>query len=290
MYPLHHYRLFPPYPVEERVFVAMDFSEKFDRRWETVICPAIESVEINGRKLKAHRVDTSRIIVSVVSEILDGIGRELLVFADITTLHVIDGRALRNVNVLYELGIAHAVRLPEENIIFRSDTDALPFDVANIRVNFYRPEENPAEAREMVSNSIVTALQSLDEQRRTAVDLAAESLDPNTAVTLMLLAANHPPATRPAVPKTPLGDHAAHYARTRPYERLLELGAIRTVWPPIDLNAVQARVNDHLASFAHYEITPFGRAIANRIVKRQFGRFTKDDLERIARTCEETAP
>lgn len=45
---------------------------------------------------------------------------------------------------MYEIGLAHAIRHPEEVLIIRSDADPLLFDVANIRVHRYdlnKPEE-----------------------------------------------------------------------------------------------------------------------------------------------------
>ena len=103
-------------------------------------------------------MDARRISDSILTEILSGVGTSRLFLADVTTLERADERPIRNGNVMYEVGIAHAVRLPEEVLLFRSDSDSLLFDVANVRVNTYSPEERPDEARALVSDSIVAAL------------------------------------------------------------------------------------------------------------------------------------
>ena len=77
MYPLHHHRLFPPYPIVDRVFVAMDFSPKFDKRWREVIEPAILASKRNGQPLNAHRVDTSRISAYQVTPLGHAIARRV---------------------------------------------------------------------------------------------------------------------------------------------------------------------------------------------------------------------
>jgi len=59
-------------------------------------------------------------------------------------------RAFRNENVLYEVGIAHSSRLPEEVIFFRSDNDKLLVDLANIRINSYDPDGDPKKSKELV--------------------------------------------------------------------------------------------------------------------------------------------
>jgi len=136
MYPASLFDLFPPFPREEKVFIAMSFDPRFDHRWRDVIAPAIRNVLVHGTPLEPVRVDMRRVSDSILTEILTGITNSRLIFADVTTIGAVDGRPVRNGNVLYEVGIAHAVRLAEEVILFRSDNDPLLFDMANVRVNF----------------------------------------------------------------------------------------------------------------------------------------------------------
>jgi hypothetical protein len=85
--------------------------------------------------------------------------------------------SFRNANVMYEVGIAHATRLPEEVLLFRSDDDRLLFDGANVRVNKYAPDERPDEARSIITKSIIDTLKELDLRRSLAVRQTAETLD-----------------------------------------------------------------------------------------------------------------
>jgi len=166
VYPANYFGLFPPFPRKDTVFVAMSFDEQFEKRWTDVIGPAIANVKPNGNALAAIRVDSRRISDSILTEILSGIGTARLVLADVTTIGYMDGgRAIRNANVLYEVGLAHAQRLPEEVLLFRSDNDNLLFDVANVRVNTYAPDQAPDEARKLISDCVEAALREVDLRR-----------------------------------------------------------------------------------------------------------------------------
>ena len=58
MYPNSYLRLFPPFPRDDRVFVAMSFDPQFDARWHNVIQRTVEAIKKpDGATLKAHRVD-----------------------------------------------------------------------------------------------------------------------------------------------------------------------------------------------------------------------------------------
>ena len=123
------YHLFPAFPREDTAFVAMSFAEAFSSRWENVLAPAIGRVKVNDKALAPVRVDARKVSDSILTEILDGIGRARVVLADITA-HDARGFRGRNGNVMYEVGLAHAVRLPEEVLLFRSDDQQLLFDVS----------------------------------------------------------------------------------------------------------------------------------------------------------------
>ncbi len=97
----------------------------------------------------------------------------------ITAVGEFKGKQIRPDNVMYELGIAQAARLPEELIIFRSDDSPLPFDFTNTRIHNYDPDSKPKEAREKVTNVIESAFDEINLQKHLAVKRAAESLDFN---------------------------------------------------------------------------------------------------------------
>src|SRR5262249_31767470 len=97
--------------------------------------------------------------------------------ADITSLGELDEAVVRNGNVMYEVGLANAVRLPEEVLLFRSDQDRLLFDVQGIRVTRYDPDNDPAGATTQVAQALVNALMEVKEVRHRSVQRMVSSLD-----------------------------------------------------------------------------------------------------------------
>ena len=171
IYPLDVFNLFPPFPRNNNVFVAISFDNKFDDRWKNVIVPAIKEVG-----LEPCRVDMKTISDSIITEIVTEINNCHLFFADVTTLAHCGDRAFRNENVLYEVVIAHSSRLPEEVILFRSDNDKLLFDLANIRINSYDPDGDPKKSKELVIGALNSALNEIILQKHNSVKYAVESL------------------------------------------------------------------------------------------------------------------
>src|SRR3989337_2771078 len=102
MYPANYFGLFPPFPRQETVFVAMSFDPRFQQRWLEVISRGIRNVQVNGKNLEPVRVDARRISDSILTEVLSGVGTSRLFLADVTTLERVDGRPIRNGNVMYE--------------------------------------------------------------------------------------------------------------------------------------------------------------------------------------------
>jgi hypothetical protein len=142
MYPAEILNLFLPFARTNQVFVAMSFDKRFDWAWDRVFRPAIADLLVDRTPLSAFRVNLSRKSDSIITEIVQNIAQCRLVLADISTTgwsrsSVRRSRPIRNSNVMYELGIAHAARLPEEVIIVRTDADHLDFDIAGVRVHQY---------------------------------------------------------------------------------------------------------------------------------------------------------
>jgi hypothetical protein len=172
---------------------------------------------------------------------------------------------VRNTNVMYEVGIAHSVRLPEEVLLFRSDDDRLPFDVANVRVNDYAPDENPDKARALVSDCIISALRELDLRRNLAVGRAIESLDSASWMLLMEAAGADKGIEHPRL-KT-MGELLGNAARVAAIQRLLELGAIKTLFVKVTPNTY-GHLKDSDAQLLTYECTEFGRAVCAEGARR----------------------
>ncbi|HEX7938188.1 MAG TPA: hypothetical protein VF483_04300 [Gemmatimonadaceae bacterium] len=155
MHPFHLRELVHRNDLVNRVFVAMPFDPSMERRFAEVVSPTIASFQRNGSTLEAHRVDRSRVSDSIMAEIVAGIANDVLVIADITS-HAETG--LRNGNVMYELGLAHAMRRPEEVVVVRSDDNQLLFDVSGIRVHKYDPDNDTEGARFRLREIVDAAL------------------------------------------------------------------------------------------------------------------------------------
>lgn len=121
----------------DEVFVAMGFQSKYDARFDKVFRPAIESIRVNGVPLRANRVDESKTGDSIITEIIRGIAQSRVVLADISALETSlpTPDIYRNGNVMYELGIAHAVKSPAKVVVIRDDREKLLFDVSSIPHN-----------------------------------------------------------------------------------------------------------------------------------------------------------
>jgi len=258
MYPSTFFGLFPPFPQEDKVFVAMSFDDRFQNRWEHVIKPAISSVQRNGVPLEAVRVDVRHMSDSILTEILQGISRYRIIFADVTSIDKIDNRPIRNANVMYEVGIAHATRLPEEVILFRSDSDELIFDIANIRVNFYDPDGNPLLAKQTAAESISAAINEVELRRHLAVKTAVSSLDSFSWWILGEAGAGGglvPPKTRT------MRDVLSANERSRAINRLLEIGALETKHQKFTPDLIREEGDASYEDMFRYQVTEFGKAI-----------------------------
>lgn len=271
MYPSTFFGLFPPFPRDERAFVAMSFDERFDARWNAVIAPGIRAVRVNDIPLEPHRVDLRIASDSILTEILEGIGRCRVFVADITSIGEVNGRALRNANVMYEVGLAHAVRLPEEVILFRSDCKELIFDVANVRVHRYDPDGSPDSARQFVRDTIAQSLREVDLKKGFAVRKAAESLDLHS-LNLLFEAIKHVvhhPPTRT------MGQALGGIARSQAIARLLDMGALRAEVVRLTPELLARTDQPADEEFVTYRITAFGEAIV-RYEADKMGLLSKD--------------
>lgn len=279
MYPHHYLGLFPPFPREHKIFVAMSFAPQFRSRWEKVISPAIRSVRVDDRPQQPHRVDASQISDSILTEILGGISNDRLIIADLTTIGSVAGEAVRNGNVMYEVGLAHAVRLPEEVLLFRSDSDNIPFDIANVRVNHYEPDGDPGSAKSQVSEAIVKAIREIDLKRHIAVKKAVQSLD---FLGWSVLAQA---CTKGGVRHFETGTVAkslTNNPRNATIARLLELGALATDWTTsIEETGGGERRIDATPSddkFFIYKPTAFGMALYRHSVSSFKNRVLADEV------------
>lgn len=177
MYPMNLFAMFPPFPRKDIVFVAMSFDERFSHRWNNVIRPGIRRISSGDNRLEPVRIDERNISDSIMTEILLEISHARLVLADISSVGKVGDRAVRNGNVMYEVGLAQAIRLPEEVILVRSDEDYLLFDVQGVRVNKYSPEDDPKGATDVVAGLVLEALKQVELAKTLSVKQVLDKLD-----------------------------------------------------------------------------------------------------------------
>jgi nucleoside 2-deoxyribosyltransferase len=268
MFPSELFSLFPPFPWEQRVFVAMSFAAPFQRRWESVIKPAISSVG-----LTPFRVDVSTISESILTQILRGVSSSKLIFADVTNTN-----GFTNPNVMYEIGLAHAVRQPQEVILFRSDNEKLLFDLAHVKVNFYEPDTNADASKASVENALTEAMAETEQRKGIAVDKATDALDQN-AIEIMLKASNG--SIRYPKIRT-VRDHLQNVPKISALSRLLELRLVKAQYPTWTIDDLQdGRMDEPLEDLVTYQLTALGDAvIANLATKLGFGELVRDPAKR----------
>ncbi|MFC2000510.1 hypothetical protein ACFLXE_07155 [Chloroflexota bacterium] len=107
-----------------KCFVIMPFEEPFHRYYQEVFAPAIRKAKLTP--LRADEIEKPGVIVD---QIWRGIQEAEVLLADLTG---------RNANVMYELGLAHALGKPVVQLV-QSVTD-LPFDLKALRHIIYRTD------------------------------------------------------------------------------------------------------------------------------------------------------
>jgi len=183
MYPKIYIDLFRSFDRMPEVFVAMPFSSQFESRWKEIFVPAIDSCDLKPCRTKELLVSNS-----IPVDILDGIGRAKFLLFDISN----EEKDRPNSNVMYELGIAHATRLPEEVIIVRDEeSESSPFDIQHIRWNSFstqKIEESRAKIEKLIKNAekqidltkdlmVKNTLSSLDFETISFLDTVREYVD-----------------------------------------------------------------------------------------------------------------
>lgn len=103
-------------------FVVMPFAEPLGGYYTSIYQPAIERARLKAIRADAEIFGTGKII----DQIWSGIQSARILVAELTG---------RNPNVLYELGLAHALRKPV--VLVSSNEGDVPFDVRHVRVIYY---------------------------------------------------------------------------------------------------------------------------------------------------------
>lgn len=103
------------------VFVLMPFTAEFDRIYQKLIVPPFEDSGFS-----VFRADTLSNQQNILRDIVSGIATSDLVVADLTGI---------NANVMYELGIAHA--LDKRVVMLTQALETVPFDLRAYRIIKY---------------------------------------------------------------------------------------------------------------------------------------------------------
>jgi hypothetical protein len=234
MYPREFFDTFWRGSLRKEVFVAISFADEFTDIWTEAIRPAI----VSDVGMVDNRVNTSVLSGSVITKILDGVAHATLIFADISIMKKGSWRGQRNGNVMYELGIAHAIRPPTDVVVVRNDRKEINFDVAGIQVHHY-PREDAAASRALFTRLLQSALEERGKIMSIMMQQARELLD-GDSLTLMWQRRDFQPF---GIDKqAPAQDRLA-------VQRLLDMDIIRCVIP----------------QHGHYQYvwTDFGKAVYN---------------------------
>lgn len=240
-----HWRL----ELRPQVFVAMSFAEVYRPRFTQVVEPACKRLTAAGCQLSAYRVDNSKTGDSILTDILDGVAHSQLVLADVSTAgrDTKTGEPYRNANVLYEVGLALACRLPEEVLLVRDDRDKFLFDVSTVphmTIDF----TDVATATQSLAEALDDRLRAQQYALDARVQMAAASLTNSELVLLSELDLDeegHVRGWNPGGMVLSIQEHAA--------SRLLDKGIIK----------VHAVFEETGA--AGYSLTPLGRHVAARV-------------------------
>jgi hypothetical protein len=162
--------------VKNSCFVAMPFHALFEAEYERVIRPAIEDaglICVRGDEIYARQ--------AIVDDIWQSIRQARLVVAELSG---------RNPNVMYEIGLAHAIG--KAIVLITRNEDDVPFDLRALRYLFYDPN-NPFWGQDLQAQ--------LTEFVRRVVDT------PELSVHLPAIAVETQPLRRPDGPvvRTPEG-------------------------------------------------------------------------------------
>lgn len=170
MYPKHFFERFWEGEQKNQLFVGMPFDESVDTNFNIVD----NSAKLIGFE-KAFRVGIETEANSINDRIFDAIANSKMLLFDLSD----DNRTKEiNNNVIYELGIANAIREPFDVVLIRKKTEnklKLPFDIQGLHINFF--EDKITE--EFIKEKIASAMQNQQWHKSKRISSAIESLDEN---------------------------------------------------------------------------------------------------------------
>ena len=170
MYTKYFFERFWEGEQKNQLFVCMPFADSFDKKFE-IINKVTKSLGLHGAKRVKENVGTA----VITDEILDGIANSKFLLFDLSNDPKYDKKC-PNPNVMYELGIAVAMREPSDILIIKDSsekTEELPFDVRSIRIHKHTAEID----EELFKIELKKTLDSQEWLKSKRVKAAAESID-----------------------------------------------------------------------------------------------------------------
>jgi hypothetical protein len=140
--------------VTNTCFVVMPFASMFEREYMRVIRPAVEAAG-----LECVRGDEIYSEQSIVQDIWKSVRHARVIVAELSG---------RNPNVMYEVGLAHALGKPI--VLLTRNQEDVPFDLKSLRYIYY-DTENPDWGADLRGN-LTTALEKVLESASIAAHLA----------------------------------------------------------------------------------------------------------------------
>jgi hypothetical protein len=253
MYPRQFIDSFWSPNITDQAFVAISFDESSIRIFDDVIKPAC-SLHFTKEPLCVKFVNSGD---SIINEILNGIAHCRIIIGEISTMCENDPKS-RNGNVMWEIGVAHAFRQPEEVILLRNDNADLLFDIGPIRVHHYN-KHDLGEAKQLLIEIIVDRIKSIEMKKSMLVDLAIRQLNPGALATLI----NQVPYDI----NVPTFEVPPTMGNQQTWPKLFELGIIEFPVDELDKAALfqEIRKGNTLA-FCRFRLSPFGKAVVRRIM------------------------
>jgi hypothetical protein len=131
--------------MKKKCFVAMPFKETFDKVYKFAIKEAIE--QAGYECLRADELPGGG---SILKNIVQNIYHAQFIIVDMTT---------QNPNVMYELGLSHALR--KNVILLIKDETEIPFDLSSYYIIKYQ-DPNDVECCFNLKNEIIKSIQSFE--------------------------------------------------------------------------------------------------------------------------------
>ncbi len=147
MYPKHFFENFWEGEQINQLFTGMSFEESLNARFE-VINKVAKSVGFE----RAYRVDIEKEAKSIPYNTLENIANSKLLIFD---LSFDDRYKTVNPNVMFELGLATAIREPSDIILIgKKNQEKMPFDIETLTINFFDIEINEEDLKEILENAM----------------------------------------------------------------------------------------------------------------------------------------